>query len=48
MESQGDVKAARLYYQYAKDYLSVVRLLCRSNNIDDVSNTKKFLLLNPN
>ncbi|VDM91523.1 unnamed protein product, partial [Onchocerca ochengi] len=35
MESQGDVKAARLYYQYAKDYLSVVRLLCRSNNIDD-------------
>ncbi|MCP9263725.1 hypothetical protein DINM_007106 [Dirofilaria immitis] len=35
MESQGDVKAARLYYQYAKDYLSVIRLLCRSNNIDE-------------
>uniref|UniRef100_A0A0R3RN01 TPR_REGION domain-containing protein n=1 Tax=Elaeophora elaphi TaxID=1147741 RepID=A0A0R3RN01_9BILA len=35
MESKGDVKAARLYYQYAKDYLSVVRLLCRSNNIDE-------------
>ncbi|EFO21495.2 hypothetical protein LOAG_06991 [Loa loa] len=35
MESKGDVNAARLYYQYANDYLSVVRLLCRSNNIDE-------------
>ncbi|KAL3995510.1 hypothetical protein ACH3XW_26090 [Acanthocheilonema viteae] len=35
MESKGDIKAARLYYQYAKDYLSVVRLLCHSSNIDE-------------
>ncbi|VDM13578.1 unnamed protein product [Wuchereria bancrofti] len=35
MESKGDVKSAYLYYQYAKDYLSVVRLLCRDNNIDE-------------
>lgn len=44
MESKGDVKVARLYYQYAKDYLSVVRLLCRSNNADEVSHAKNFFL----
>ncbi|CAG9540911.1 unnamed protein product [Cercopithifilaria johnstoni] len=42
MESKGDIKTAHLYYQHAKDYLSVVRLLCHINNINEaieVANT---------
>ncbi|VDN23521.1 unnamed protein product [Gongylonema pulchrum] len=35
MESKGELRAARLYYQYAKDYLSVVRLLCYTEAIDE-------------
>lgn len=44
MESKGDVKAARLYYQYAKDYLSVVRILCCSNDINEVSSASNLFL----
>uniref|UniRef100_A0A0N5CXM8 Intraflagellar transport protein 122 homolog n=1 Tax=Thelazia callipaeda TaxID=103827 RepID=A0A0N5CXM8_THECL len=35
MESQNELKVARLFYQYTNDYLSIVRLLCYSNDIDE-------------
>lgn len=37
MESSGNIKAAKYYYELAKDYLSLVRLLCSNNLIDEVT-----------
>jgi hypothetical protein len=36
LESIGEVGAAKGFYQAAKDYLSVVRLLCYNGEIEEV------------
>lgn len=35
LESTGDLEGARSYYKYADDYLSVIRILCYDNSINE-------------
>ncbi|KAH7689495.1 hypothetical protein AAVH_40505 [Aphelenchoides avenae] len=37
LESTNDLEAARNYYKYADDYLSVVRILCYENRINEAA-----------
>nr|CAD2162670.1 unnamed protein product [Meloidogyne enterolobii] len=44
VESTGDMETAKSFYQNAKDFLSVIRILCHNGQFEEVSLEKNFCL----
>lgn len=42
VESTGDMETAKSFYQNAKDFLSVVRILCHNGQFEEVSEERIF------